>query len=41
MENNLLISKLIWFNIDFYFVKYLEVNELMVILFFFVIVDMV
>lgn len=31
MENNLSISQSIRFNIDFYFVKYPEVNELMAI----------
>lgn len=40
MENNLSISQSIRFNIDFYFVKYLEVNELMAIPFLPVTVDM-
>lgn len=40
MENNLSISQSIRFNIDFYFVKYPEVNELMAIPFLPVTVDM-
>lgn len=40
MENNLSNSQSIRFNIDFYFVKYPEVNELMAIPFLPLTVDM-